>query len=493
MKKYILLFILLPIFAVAQKLEPVDSLTADMILKKHFKVLFFTQTEDVRRYYCGDMGLTYPGDREIRNVIPGMGKWYLRPDYLIQRIHFDTPYLGFSNIYKLEIPDSTTRNDSIAGYNIYRVYSRYKEEGEVKGNTVYMVTKRRVDSWYLYYRKNITACLWLGQNTKDSSNLEYLNDSFNSGIFIKRSIRYGNKKYECEPERSQEKYPLLAPHGDKEIKNFLHSELMKNIYAYRIIKSGLIDSVRSKNSGMYIREDINLYSFVDRLLPDMDCELAMKAEKYKNMSGVEIWRFFYPGADYIIRPNGEVIKDTTWSQYIQLKPQYYVVAYDTVRELVHFLSGDDFFKTKDYYKDVNDHAYRLDEKNRTNNDSLQTAYCRESYIEEKLLAYRRFYELARDEDKLKYDREDEEYWYYIMTNCPVFIELVENIFNRSDKPFNRHIFKDEICDYRIRMSKKDYNIVEIYRKENCKIRELNEKNFAEPGSKNYIWKNDDEL
>ena len=483
MKKYLLLlFALLPIISSAQQLEPVDSLTAETILKKHLKVGFLSRTENVKDYYCGNPVWNYPGDKVIRNVTPGMGKFYLRPDYSLQQLHLDTPYLGFSTLYKLEIPDSTPRNDSIAGYNVYREYYSYEDLNETKDEYIW---KRKLDHGFFDPWKSLTACLWLGQNVKTQDDFEYLN--YSTGILAKRSNRRGSDTtYECEPKRSKGEYPypLLAPKTDKEIENFLRSELMKNIYAYRLIKSGLLDSIYS---GMYLREDINLFSFVDKLLPDMDCELLFNTYQYERGDRVDlsIWRFFYPGVDYIIHPTGEVVKDTVWSQYIELKPQYYVVAYDTVKELVHFLSGDDFFKTKNYYKDGYEFGYYLDEKNKI--DSATVGYYRKEYVLDKIRAYSRYLYDAPGEDKLYPDGEDENYWYYKKPDCPVYTKLLDEAFNREDCPYNWFVLNEEMCDYYIRMSKKDYNIVEIYRKENCREKRRNEQNFVVPENKGYDW------
>jgi hypothetical protein len=452
MKKCILLSLLLfPLYITAQQLEPVDSLTAETLLKKHLKAVFFQRSIHVKHEHCGNRKLLYPGDHVIRLVTPGMGKWYRHPDYTIRQLQLDTPFLDFNKLYKLEIPDSTPRNDSIAGYNIYR-------------DRLFTY-----ESW-----KILTDCQWLAQDNKNTENIEYLNNCTFGGGVVKLKYRQPYySPYWCEPEHSSKKYPILSPQTDSELVDFLKSELMKNIYSYRLIKSGILDSLI--NEQFYIRDNVDVFPLLDKLLPDMDNDLFMESKRlewgsvYNEYYKVKMWRFFYPGADYLTNSKGETFRDTTWSKYIQLKPQNYVVGYDYERELVFFVSGDDFFKTRKY--DKIRFTKESERYPRNERDSLRAADIRLFYAQDIMKAYNNHYPGISNKDGIRETGEDENYWYFEQTRNSMYTGISDMWQTKTlfdNKNCVTHYFREEMCDYKIRMNKQNYEDVEIYEKANCK-------------------------
>lgn len=460
MKKYILLlFIICSLPAYSQKLEPVDSLTSAKIFKLYLKSVFLKKTLSVKHLYNATKSHlnNFPGDIIIRYVTPGMGKWYKQLDYSLKQTDLEVPFKGFKRLYKLEIPNSTPRNDSIAGYNVYRERIRFDYR-----------SPERKDHIMIYdYGKKFTACDWFAYD-------EVISNIISIDLNLLGKDNNYNKNYQCEPVRSKEKYPALFPTTEKEREAFVTSELMKNIYAYRLINSTLPDSLLKEEYISYIKDEVELFPLLDKLLPDMDCSLGLFRfhwgdYTYKNTNGkVEVYRFFYPGVDYIVHPDGTAVKDTTWNDYFKLKPQIFTVGYDTIKGLVHFISGDDFFKTRNYARDA---RFDTDELRKpvTKNDSLIFASVRKDYVFDRVSAYNEREWGEYPPCGLTYESEDSDYWYYTSDCNRQYTELIRD---DAKLPYNdvKHtfVFKVESCKYRIRMSKLDWDNVEIIEKINCK-------------------------
>ena len=171
MKKVLIMFVLLlqGVNIFSQYLEKADSLMSETILKKHIKAYFYSNVGILKAANNPDtllkqQGCDYFGDYFIRQVVPALGSWALKPDYEVYSCDYQLPWEDYK-LYKLIIPNFSPRNDSIAGYYIYR-------------DKVFNFSEK---PWDIY-----RDVFWLAYNSK-TRQLKLLSDTKNA--IRKRTIR----------------------------------------------------------------------------------------------------------------------------------------------------------------------------------------------------------------------------------------------------------------------------------------------------------------
>lgn len=442
--KLIIIILLIQTIAIsAQKLQLADNATSEIILRKHLKARFFegcniiigNQNPDsilhnIREHIYGDFF--------IRLTIYAFGDWALKPDYKVYKMNIKSQWKGYE-IYKLVIPQYSPRNDSIAAFYGFR--DRFFHYEDIPGNPLrgrYLIAYNHKTGMMFYLD-------WPGGVFFHWSTLE----------FFKK--KYPKLKWDTLPDFTKKPIPLISPKTKDERKKLLASELMKNIYSYRIIKSGILDSLIDRLN--HLKDNVEQFPLIDNLLPDFDENLFMEASMIYNNDKIEYWRFEYPGYDSLYNSKGGR-RNRAWEKYMPLKKQYYVVGYDLKRELIHFISGN-FYLTRfaDYYFSSRDLQYQ------TNYDSLGFAWQRICFVNDRLLSY--FpdnYEYLIQKRSIEPNGEDNNYWYYILHSAipynrklPEYDELTHKIVSYMCCLPPEYRF----CDYKVRMSKTNWEIVEI--------------------------------
>ena len=498
MKKILIIFVLslLGTSIFSQQLEKADSLMSKTILNKNIKTYFYSYLgvltgENNPDTILKQRSYGYFGDYSIRQVVPALGSWALKPDYEVYSCDYPLPWEDYK-LYKLVIPNFSPRNDSIAGYYVYRDKGLNSSE----------------KSWNVY-----NGVFWFAYNNKTGQLKSFSNrwidaqkETYWSFFYdLKRRNSFFSDHYDVEAAS----LPILSPQTDEEITSMLHSELMKNIYSYRMLQTNVIDSLKNDDDP-FLKEDVELFPFIDSLLPDFDQNLKMHCWWIGWDGNVHYYRFTYDGED-ILYTNDNPIKfgyyapfnvkiSTGWDKYLSSKlpgcypsefrskdyenyvekhkgellprAQHYVVGYDQKRELVHFVSGENIFLTRhaEQYFGSPNYASRHDPRRspRTESDSIEASYLRQQYVRVRVSAYS---DMDLEKKVLQEAGEDESYWYFkTKAAYPRVYKLVSDIMESSNPPADMHyiyIRTSVYCDILIRMSKENYEIVEIIECNNC--------------------------
>jgi hypothetical protein len=260
---------------------------------------------------------------------------------------------------------------------------------------------------------------------------------------------------------------LLVPENRDRIGIMLKSELMKNIYAYRLLKSGILDSLAD---GRYLREDKYLFPLIDSLLPTFDDDLLMHAEWVVDDYNMSIWRFYYPGVDMIRKTDSDprqyssYRKDSIWERYYQLEPTTYVVGYDPRRQVVHFLAGTNIFLTR-----IGANVFPCQDRMCDDEEELGSStfdFFRRRFVQLKMLG------LSKKSDRyyeIEPIGEDSTYWYYRMEGLTPIVTIRDNAPIPDAPPIRLwNVQSFEQCTYTIRMNKENFELVEIIEKTDCK-------------------------
>jgi hypothetical protein len=429
----------------AQSFLPADNTTSEAILRKHLKAMFIEECTHLKKEsnpdsILNDITQRGYGDFLIRQTTYGFGDWVLKPSFHVFKLNIKSPWEDYE-IYKLEIPRYTSRNDSIAGYFGYRdLFSNENNStNPLRGENLLAFNYKKNKVMYLDWPNNV---------------LFHRSESF----FFKKI--YPNLVWEDLPDLSYAEKPILSPSTDIERKKFLVSELMKNIYCYRLIKSGILDSLVEKQN--IIKEQIDQFPLIDSLIPNFDENLYFKAEKIIDNGTMEYWRFEYPGYDSLYNRN-EGWRNTFWEKYIKLQRQYYVIGYNLKRELVSFISGNFYLsRFSDYY-------FPSNERKMLKFDSLEFAYNRERYVKSRALSLCPdiYYNLT-NKSSCDSNGEDENYWYFILHSAIPYYHLIS--FYDDDGTLSKMCCAPpnyKFCDYHLRLNKRNWEIVEIMNKPKC--------------------------
>ena len=500
LKKILIMFVLLlqGINIYSQQLEKADSLTSEIILKKNIKIHFYsylgiltgTNNPDTLLQYPGQ---SYLGDHFIRQVVPALGSWALKPDYEVYSCDYPLPWEDYE-LYKLVIPDLSPRNDSIARYYIYR--DKTFNSSSAKPWNIYSGI-----FWFAYNSKTGQLKSLSSQWTKAQKETEW------SFFFrLKRKNPFFSDYYDIKDAQ----LPVLSPQTEEEITSMLHSELMKNIYSYRMLQTNVRDSLRDDTYNVFLKEDVELFPFIDSLLPDFDQNLKMHCRWIGREDSVHYYRFTYDGEDILYTKDNpvdfgydddfNVNVSTGWDRYLNTKlpgcypselrskfydryveqlkgkllprAQHYMVGYDKKRELVHFISGENIFLTRyaEQYFGRPGYNSQFDPRRnpRTKNDSIEASYLRRDYVRVRMLAYS---DENLIEKVIREEGEDESYWYFTTKVAyPRVYKVVSDIMLSENALTDTHyiyVRMNVYCDIRIRMSKKNYEIVEIVECNNC--------------------------
>lgn len=444
MRLLLIILLLYPVVASSQELRPADPKLAAEIFRKHQKATLFRQTNYVRGDYAQNEreGVYYADVVASTSLITaGMGRFYTEPDYQVWVQAADSSIFGYPEIYKLEIFDNA-RNDSIA----------------------------EMSSLYPYWRNQISTCTWLFYDNK-TGNLRYFDTpNLSTGFKYRKdqilSMEYPNL-YHCDGSFSYKRKRMTLYPNKEDIKIYLESLLTKNIYANRFVRSGLLDSL-TVDGHFYQKEDTELFPLLDELIPDLSTRLTFRPHFWERSAigkNCVLWTFFYPGVD-MLTDAGEFTKiDTTWTKYVDLKPQFYTMAYDTIRHQAYFLNGDDISVSYDayyreYFRNFNTREWDEDAAIR-----IRTLYATEWFRSYNANAFSNDWykwEVA------KYEREDSLYWYFSNKNNMTFT------LKEVDMKNYRFVYRKETGDYVARMSKskKDLGRIEIAEKHNCRYEDV---------------------
>jgi hypothetical protein len=460
-----------------QSLQKADSVTSDVIFRKYFKERFLDGMFPFLSSNNPDSLLnnnddTEIGDRFIYPTIPAWGDWALIPDYTVEECDLPLIWEGYK-LYKITIPNSTPRNDSIT--RKYRLF-RYREN----------ISKRNPYcdlTWVAYNNsiENLKILSWLHGWSRNSDIKYFLN------------LQKQHKLLDVYRDCSEIDFPVLPPKTEYETEQMLRSELMKNIYSYRIMKAGILDSLRVKG---YLKENIELFPLIDSLLPDIDMNLELQAKFIGTWNlHLTYWRFSYAGEDILYKANSAKktsVENHAWDKYLKPIQRTYenndfkitmrmdsnvtvlpnagnfIVAYDTVMGIVHFVSGEGIFLTKfagyyfndGYYSNNNFREKMMFPKN--TQDSIGAAQLRQYYVRDRMSAYTQKGGLSID---IFSSGEDDDYWYYSMKSETPRIYKVND--EAGEIKFSFYIKKSKYCTLKIRMSKKNYDIVEIIEQTDC--------------------------
>ncbi|MDR2868134.1 MAG: hypothetical protein LBV46_01160 [Bacteroidales bacterium] len=453
-------------FSYAQEFtHEVDSATSELILRHFIKWrfarnIFMSKLIDginpERYYYPQYKQGQYSGARYINEYTYALGDWAMKPDFKIYKSYHKSPWKGYE-LYQLNIPNHSPRNDSITRYFAYRDrgFARYDPVPEFYDNPIESLELIAYNPQTGDFKLTDSRFRMPLTKEHDDGLLSQLNPEY------KPTFDYGGYKM-----------LLLVPENRDRIGIMLKSELMKNIYAYRLLKSGVLDSLAD---GRYLREDKYLFPLIDSLLPTFDDDLLMKADWIEDNYEMSIWRFYYPGVDMVRKTSSraDLLKSytqkTVWERYFPLEPTVYAVAYEPRRQIVHFIAGKNIFLTRMAATLFPDQDKIYDPPLVI--DSLIASKLRIEFIQMKTMnmfpGHYWFYEgfESLGEDSL--------YWYYkIYGETPII--LLRNVdSNLLDDPYappiRALVIKDKVkkCYYKIRMSKENYDLIDILEELDC--------------------------
>lgn len=433
----------------SQTIKLADSITSEIIFRKHLKARFFSSCAYITLENNPDSMLQnknelWFGDHFIRETAYAFGDWALKPDFKVYKIDLKSPWIGY-DIYDLEIPKHTNRNDSIAGYYVDRdnLLNRiFEPHNPLEGNFLLAFNKKTGKLFYLNLPLHVSSY--------------YSSDD----IFRKKFPNFNFSGY--TKDIYTHRLAILSPINELECKKKIASELMKNIYSYRFIKTGILDSIQEKNG--FLKDDKEQFPLVDSLVPEYDENLYMKAEIILDNGRMEYWRFEYPGYDSLYNSYGGH-RNKSWEKFLKLKRQYYVVGYDIKRGFIHFISGN-FYLTKfaDFYMPHSDKEIII-------NDPKSFSLKRQWYVEDRMysLCPDLYYKL-KNQLALEINGEDENYWYYIIHSVIPYNRTINIYDDLTGEIVSKMccIPPDyKYCDYKVRMSKINWEIVEIMEAIKC--------------------------
>ncbi len=469
-KTVIALFLIIGIYNTQAQKEftiEADSATSDMVFRKFVKYRFMRSLVSMNSSFISENELTINnlndyGAGLIQGTTFAFGKWAMKPDFKVYKSFYKSPWKGYE-LFQMNIFEYTPNNIYIAG----RTSPRYLNDRTEGYCTSYLSSKEII----AYNPK-----------TKDfkRANLIYFSSFYrksDEGLFVKK-----NPNYLFTLDSMNKTVPFIDPVDNYQLEQMLKSELLKNIYSYRFVKSGLLDSLFTPEG--HIKESVTLFPLVDKLLPDFDEELLMKCDFVEETEDYKLYRFYHPGIDWMYSNSRHLIrKDSAWAKYIDLKPTYYVVAYEPDEKLVHFVSGNDIFLTK--IEPCCFPPRLFDSHGEVKRDTTGDYYERKKIVvlrtlnlfTEHLLGYNQF--LLPDsirENVVRYIGEDSSFWYYqIYSEIPTmrvnqeFDETEDG--RRIDSVYTITIVdnyrKVRKCYYKARMSKKNVDIVEVIDQWGC--------------------------
>ena len=461
MKRTIIITSLLLVLSTSQAQEftvEVDPATSELIMRKYIKLAFvesifkmkiFPTSNPDTFFYSNPKKYRYVEDfygvRYISELTYALGDWALKPDYKVYETNYKSPWKGYK-IYLLHIPRYSPRNDSITGYE----YSK---------------------PWNFSHAYNP---LWIKKTVAYNPKTDdfKIADNFYRIILTHKSdgesFREKNPTYTpmYDDELKEKPVSKLPLNNDTQIVQMLKSELMKNIYANRLLKSGLLDML---TEGHYLKEGKKLFPLIDSLLPDFDDDLLMDVTFLKTDMGLVMWRFYYPGIDMVRKQgSGEYKRNRIWENFLPLQESYYVVGYSPKENRVFFISGKDIFLTR-----ISDrffpYFYSRDEEYRRKIDSVTFAMNRMQFLRT------RFIEMESYGFTLKssYLSEDSNYWYYNLYGETPIMKMERVADSTVSYPVYRfydptrptiHVRR---CYHKIRMNKENLDWVEVLEVTEC--------------------------
>jgi len=386
---FILLILFYKVISINAQEQNIEQILKTRAFQRYYLWLFYINKDDSTHIkdLQSNKIFAYGKDRfkettlleqYLRDLYHGFGYMPI-PDATVKKLSINIPPLPDWEIYAVDIGVSKNL-DSLYYYNYYNqsyhglagrytfLYNKKTKEiqnfsgkvntyTDVKKYTLFkeLIKTDDPESFYDYlnfyfasfelehlkYRsKEADYYVFHAWSRRYDEHYEIKVNSIDPKQIIYRTINQSTKdKYDQESNKTHSRqWPLWGIDSLSVIKQCVLNEVMKNIYLYRIQKLRLMDTLKWGNTAYFVPEEPP-YSYFDSVIPRYNEKLKLEIKRIdKRWDSFWLFQVYYPGYDSLYTDTSGYI-NTFYRKYLDLKPCYYIVAFDTMSMFYH-VSGE---------------------------------------------------------------------------------------------------------------------------------------------------------